>query len=172
MKNYMSLFLLCFALAAVAQDDAKPLKRPDNISVSNFDDFKNTSFDVLEQSAKLKQDVTTIDTEIKNYSGVLSTLSVDKLKKDYNALRDINKVSKSLTEKIGELDNQGKDLLNSAKTVTPKTKSFGATSNTNKSVKGLETARKNLDGVGTLLQTDSKLLLEELKKRGEAVEEF
>jgi seryl-tRNA synthetase len=175
MKKYIRtvLVMVCAALSlnAMAQEE-KALKRPDNISVSNFDDFKNNAFDILEQSSKLKQDVTTLDTEIKNYAGVMSTLSAEKLKKDYNALRDMKRTSQTLTEKISELDNQGKDLLSSAKDVSPKTKSMGATSNTNKSVKGLDSAKKNLNAVATLLQTNSKLIVDELKKKGESVEEF
>jgi hypothetical protein len=51
------------------------------------------------------------------------------------------------------------------------TKSPQATGNTNKSVKVLDTSKKNLDVVATLITDNTKLLADELKKRGEAVED-
>jgi len=174
MKKYFYRFFILVGIALpgllFAQEDAKA-KRPENIGVSDFDSFKNSSFDILDESAKLKTDATRIDSEVKNYAATISTVTLDKLKTDYKALRGIGKSSKALTAKISDLDNQGKELLASAKNVSPRTKSPAATSNTNKSVKGLDTSRKNLDAVATLVQDNTKLLAEELKKRGEAVEE-
>ncbi len=174
MKKYFhSLFILVAIVLPgllVAQDDAKA-KRPDNIGVSDFDSFKNTSFDILDESTSLKTDATRIDSEVKNYAATISTVTLDKLKTDFKALKGIGESSKALTTKIGDLDNQGKELLTSAKNVTPKTKSPQASGITNKSVKGLESARKNLDVVTTLVQDNTKLLAAELKNRGEAVED-
>lgn len=152
-----------------AQDQAP--KRPENIGVSDFDSFKNSSFDILDESAKLKTDATKVDEDIKAYASSLSNASLDKLKNDYAALRGISKSSKELSGKIGSLDAQGKALLSSAKDVSPRTKSPLATKNTNSSIKGLDASRKNLEVVGNLVSTNSKLLADELKRRGETVEE-
>ena len=172
-KYFYPMFILVVAALPGllnAQDDANA-KRPENIGVSDFDSFKNNSFDIMDESTKLKTDATRIDSEVKNYAATISTVTLDKLKTDYNALRGIGKSSKALSAKIGDLDSQGKNLLASAKNVSPRTKSPAATNNTNKSIKGLETSRKNLDAVTTLVQENTKLLSEELKKRGEVVEE-
>ena len=63
MKKLISVFILLglftSSLVVNAQD------RPKNIGVSDFDNFKNSSFDVQEESASLKEDVTQIDNEIK-----------------------------------------------------------------------------------------------------------
>ena len=127
--SYFSLlFLICltFAGSLNAQDDKKPPKRPDNISVSNFDDFKNSSFDIMDNAIKLKQNVGTIDNEVKKYSGILNTVSLDKIRKDLSALRGIQKESSTLSDKIGQLDDQSKELLSGASSVTPKMKSLSA----------------------------------------------
>lgn len=171
MKKYFFLLLTwVFFVPAFAQDDKAP-KRPDNIGVSNFDTFKNTAFDILDESTKLKTDATRIDSEVKNYAAALSGVTLDRLKTDFKALKGIGESSKALTAKIGDLDNQAKELLESAKNVSPKIKSPQATSNTNKSIKGLDSSKKNLESVATLVQDNTKLLAEELKKRGEVVEE-
>lgn len=172
MKKYFYLLVALVALFPVtvsAQEEAP--KRPENIGVSDFDSFKNNSFDILDESASLKKDATRIDGEVKNYAATMSSVTLDKLKTDYKALKGIAESSKALTTKIGDLDNQGKDMLANAKNVTPKLKSPQATKNTNSSIKGLDASKKNLDAVSTLVQNNTKLLAEELKKRGEVVEE-
>lgn len=174
MKKFI-YFLFVLAVVAApqftqAQDDKAP-KRPENIGVSDFDTFKNSSFDIYDESGKLKTEATRLDTDVKSYSAGLAAVSVDKLKADLKAIKTVGRSSKELTEKIGSLDEQGKQLLSNAKNVTPKMKSPQATSNTNKSIKGLDASKKNLEAVGTLVSTNTKLLTDELKKRGETVEE-
>ena len=175
MKKYIHylFFLAAIVLPGLsfAQDSEKAPKRPENIGVSDFDSFKNSSFDILDESTSLKTDATRIDSEVKNYAATISTVTLDKLKTDFKALKGIGESSKALTAKIGDLDNKGKELLSSAKNVSPKTKSPQATSITNKSVKGLDASKKNLDAVATLVTDNTKLLADELKKRGEAVED-
>jgi hypothetical protein len=169
MKKFTLFLLMLFATAAFAQE---PVKRPENIGIGDFDSFKNTSFDSQDESLNMNKDVNKLDQEIKGYAGVLSTISVPKLKADLEALRGIHRSQKALREKLGSLDEQGKALVGKAKEVTPKLKVPQATGNTNKSIKALEATRKNLDGVSGLITSNSKLLIEELKKRGEAVEVF
>lgn len=178
MKKFITLLtgFLLLSMAVLAQDQEKEEKeapkRPDNIGVSDFDSFKNTAFDSQDQSLKLKENTEKIDKEIKGYSGVLSTLSGPKLRDDLNALIAINKSQKELRQQLGTLDEKGKSLLGSAKDISPKLKAPAATNNTKKSVSALDKTRKNLDGISGLLLTDSKILIDELKKRGEKVEVF
>jgi Skp family chaperone for outer membrane proteins len=169
MKKFTLFLLTLFATAAFAQD---PVKRPENVGIGDFDTFKNTSFDSQDESIDLNKNANKLDQEIKGYAGVLSTISVPKLKADLAALREIHQSQKALRQKLGSLDEQGKTLVSKAKEVTPKLKVPQATGNTNKSIKALEATRKNLDGVTGLITSNSKLLIDELKKRGETVEVF
>jgi hypothetical protein len=172
MKKNTLLLLALFAfvsLQVLAQD---PVKRPENIGIGDFDSFKNTSFDSQDEAIDLNKSANKLDQEIKAYAGVLSTISGPKLKEDLEALRVIHKSQKALREKLGTLDEQGKALVSKAKEVTPKLKVPQATGSTNKSVKALEATRKNLDGVSGLVTSNSKLLIDELKKRGETVQVF
>lgn len=169
MKKLTLLLLTLFVTAAFAQD---PVKRPENIGIGDFDTFKNTSFDSQDESISMNKNVNKLDQEIKGYAGVLSTISIPKLKADLEALRGIHKSQKALREKLSSLDEQGKTLVSKAKEVTPKLKVPQATGNTNKAIKALDATRKNLDGVSGLVTSNSKLLIDELKKRGETVEVF
>lgn len=171
-KTLPFLLLTCLSTMAFvsnAQEEKTP-ERPQDIGVGDFDTFKNTSFDIVTASDNLKKDVNQVDKEVKSYSGVLNTVAPEKLKANLKALRGFSKETEVLKEKISELDNQGKELLTNAKNVTPKMKSLDATSNTKKSVKGLDFAKGNLNSINTLLQEDIKLLSDELKARGEPIE--
>jgi uncharacterized protein (DUF3084 family) len=172
MKKYFYSLLILVALLPVtvlAQDDAP--KRPENMGVSDFDVFKNNSFDILDESAKLKTDATRLDTDVKSYSAGMAAVSVEKLKADYKAFRGIGKSSKELSTRITDLNGQSKALLDQAKSLKPMTKSPQASGNTNKSVKGLDASKKNLEAVAGLVDGNVKILADELKKRGETIEE-
>jgi hypothetical protein len=169
MKKIIGLFVCFFALSGISNAQTEvPPKRPDNIGVSDFDGFKNNAFDILDESTRLRTDATRIDNEVKG--GVLASMTVDKIRQDIKALRGISESSQALTQKIGDLDEQGKSLLANAKNVNPKTKAPAASSNTNKSIKGLEAARKNLDATASLVKANTDLLVNELKSRGERVD--
>lgn len=170
-KILLAVLMLTLALSAVTQAQDAPPNRPENMGVSDFDTFKNNSFDILDESTKLKTEATRIDTDVKSYSAGLASVSVDKLKADLKAIRQVGRSSKELSTRIGSLDEQGKELLASAKSVKPMTKSPAATNNTNKSIKGLDVSRKNLNEVTELVSTNTKFLTDELIKRGETVEE-
>jgi len=168
MKSILTLLLFVSLVATSFGQE----KRPDNIGVGNYDEFKNNSFDINGQSHKANQDLLTLDKEIKGYAGIINTLDAQKLTKDYNAILGLNKFSKEIAGKISQLDDQGKQMIDGAKDVSPKMKSISAANNTNKSIKALEASRKNLTSMSVLLKEDANLLLTELKKRGEPVEEF
>ncbi len=169
MKKTISLLLCCFLVQMVNAQEQPP-RRPDNIGVSDFDSFKNNAFDIVDESTRLKNDVTRIDNEIKNAGSVLTSFSVDKIRQDIRALRGIRQSSEVLADRIGKLDEEGKTLLNNAKNVNPRTKAPAATSNTNRSIQGLDYARKNLKAVADLAEANTKKLTDELKLRGEDIE--
>ena len=171
MKKYvLFLFVLIMIIpfASIAQDD--DVKRPKNIGVGDYDVFKNNSFDIKDESSSLYTSVSQLDKEIKNYSGIINTIGIEKLKTNLKALRESKDAVKVLTAKISDLDTQAKSLLEGAKKVKPVTKSPQATKNTNKSIKGLKLAKNDLSAVSNLLEEDIKLITDELKERGEPIE--
>ncbi len=162
------IFVAAGLLMAVAQE--QPPKRPDNIGISDFDSFKNNAFDILDESIRLMTDASRIEQEIKNAGSVLTHLSVDKIRQDIRALRGIRQSSENLSQKIAQLDEEGKTLLSNAKNVNPRLKAPAATSNTNRSLQGLDHARKNLQATADLVENNTKKLIDELKSRGEEIE--
>ncbi len=162
------LMSILFVFPLIAQE--KTVSRPEDIGESEFDNFKNSSFNVMEESAKLKRDLTHIDNEIKSYGGVLSEVATDKLKGHYQALTGVKKEVEAVNSNIAELDDKGKDMVANASKVTPKMKSLKATANTKKSVEGLEVAKGNMAAIADMLKTDTQLIAEELKARGEPIE--
>jgi hypothetical protein len=164
--------LLCFILIsgfAFAQDEKKEvITRPADIKVSEYDNFKNTSFDTYDQSTKLKDNLTVIDKDVKNYAGAWKSVLTPKLTDDLKALLAIKNSGEALQSEIAGLDNQAKDLLSNAKKAG--LKAPAATKNTNNSVSILNKSKENLTYILDLTQTDLKLIKDELKARGEPVE--
>ena len=171
MKRFILLLttMTLLVVSSVSAQD-KTVQRPSDIGESEFDNFKNNSFNVLEESTKLKRDLTHVDDEIKSYGGVLSEVATDKLKGHYQALTGIKKETESVKSNLAELDDKGKDMVANASKVTPKMKSIKATANTKKSVEGLDVAKGNLKAITDMLAEDTKLIAEELKSRGEPIE--
>lgn len=159
---------LMVVVPGFAQD--KQVSRPADIGESEFDDFKNSSFNVMDESSKLKRDLTHIDNEIKEYSGVMSTVATDKIKGHYQALTGIRGEVEKVNSNIAQLDEKGKDVVANASKVTPKLKSVKATANTKKSIEGLDVAKGNMKSIAEMLQKDTQLLAAELKSRGEPIE--
>ena len=80
MKNLTILLIFGIIITPIILMGQDEIKRPKNIGVSDFDSFKNTSFDIREESATLSENVGVIDNEIKNYAGIINTIGVEKLK--------------------------------------------------------------------------------------------
>jgi hypothetical protein len=171
MKSCLTfLFFLLFIAFVNGQD--KPPKNPDNVGVAEFDTFKNNSFEIMNQSIRADSDIMRIDNEVKTYAGVMSQVNKDKLTKNYKAIMELNKYRKTLVTRVGELDDQGKAVLSSAKSFSPKTKSLTAVSNTNKALKALDLSRKHLTNSAVLMKSNAEILSKELATRGEKVEPF
>ena len=86
---------------------------------------------------------------------------------DY-VLFDIKHMDDKKHKELTSVSN--KIVLENAKNIKPRTKSPAATNNTKKSTKGLSIAKDNIKGVTGLLETDIKLITDELKSRGEPIE--
>ena len=58
-RFYLLLFYLVLVFPVLAQEEEQ-LKRPADIKVTEYDEFKNTSFDTYDESLKLKKNMTVI----------------------------------------------------------------------------------------------------------------
>ena len=181
MKKSFTLYILLGVFLSLgvlqAQDDEdkkkkkeKEVERPKDSGVADYDNFKNNSFDVLDESKSLLENVTHIDNEIKGYSGVMNTIGKEKLMKNLSAIKDSKSTVETLLKKIGELSKTGQELLTNVKSVSPKTKSLSASKNTKTSNSGLDTSKGHLKDIIHLLVADLKLITDELKSRGEVIE--
>jgi len=170
MKKAAIIFSLMLMMLAPAFVFGQDMNRPKDMGNSDFDDFKNSSFDIYDESFKLKQNVDHINKEVTEYSGIINTVGIDKLKNHYKALTETHSAIQELSQNIGELDEQSADMVSNAKDVSPKMKSLTATKNTNNSVKALGVAKDNLNAVRSTVESDIKLIKDELSARGEPIE--
>jgi hypothetical protein len=164
-KHLLLILLSVISSYVLAQD---PPARPSDIKVAEYDAFKNNSFDLLTESTKLKDNVTAVDKDVKNYAGVIKTVEKGTLFKDLKSLKNIKDSGASLTKKVADIDNQSKDLLANAKKAG--LKAPAATKNTKTSVTALDNAKGHLSSIKDLAESDIKLIQDELKSRGEPIE--
>jgi hypothetical protein len=168
MKNTKHLLLILVSLISsfvLAQD---PPQRPSDIKVAEYDAFKNNAFDLLNESTKLKDNLSTVDKDVKNYAGVIKTVEKGTLFKDLKSLKNIKESGESLSKKIADIDDKSKDLLANAKKAG--LKAPAATKNTKTSVTALDNAKGHLGSIKDLVTSDVKLIQDELKSRGEPIE--
>ncbi len=129
-KLFLFLVVVCAAIAVSAQEEGgkdkeKVLEKPKDINIQEFDDFKNSSFNIYEKSLHYKK-----------MSEGEEGLKVE----------DVTE-AKKLKEDVVTLNKKADEVLEKAKNVKPKTKSPAAVKNTQKSVEALKEATKNLDTV-------------------------
>jgi hypothetical protein len=171
-RYLLSLAFVMFTFLAFAQSEENKeeevVTRPSDIKVADYDEFKNTSFDTYDESLKLKRNMTTLDTDIKGYAGVMKSVLTPKLLADLKAMVAVNDASAALKTKIASLDDKGKELAANAKKAGLKAPS--ATKNTNSSVSALGKSKNHIESITAMLATDMKLVKDELKARGEPVE--
>ncbi|MBI9069346.1 MAG: hypothetical protein JEZ09_18760 [Salinivirgaceae bacterium] len=123
-KIVLFSLLACFAFVLQAQEDEK-LEKPKDIKVAEFDDFKNSAFNIYEKSEHYKQ-----MSDGEEGLNAEDVIGAKKLKND-----------------LVTLNEKAEDLLKKAKSLTPKTKSPAAVKNTNSSIKALDKAKENMDYV-------------------------
>lgn len=122
-KFVVLLFASLFSWVLYAQEETKQmLEKPKDISILEFDDFKNSSFNIYEKSVHYKK-MADGDEGLK--------------------AEDVTE-AKKLKDDVATLSKKADDLIEKAKNVKPKTKSPAAIKNTKKSVDALNAAKDNL----------------------------
>ncbi len=159
----MALFIF-FSVNIKAQtlDSYGDMKRPANIGVSDFDNFKNSCFDIYFNSHKLDKELKDIETNLTKYAADKSNIDFNSLREDIKSLKAINESTKELTAELKALDDKSETMAKNAKNIKPKTKAPKAVKNTNSSIKALNDAKSTLKSVGenqtTLLKQATELL--------------
>lgn len=139
-------FLFVNTLSAQNDDDKYgDLERPDNIGVSDFDNFKNSSFDVYYNVGKLDVNLAKVEENLIVYKKDKANMDVNSLKSDVKSLNEINEAFPKLQGELKQLKGQGETMVKNAKNVKPKMKAPKAAKNTKKSVTALDKANAILD---------------------------
>ncbi len=149
-------------LTAQTLDSYGEIKRPANIGNSDYDGFKNSSFDVYYNAHKLDKNLQKIETNMVKYAADKDNIDFKSLREDIKALKNTKNSMKDLSSKLKTLDNKSAAMVKGAKSFKPKMKAPKAIKNTNKSVDALKDAKATLKSVGenqvTLLKTAQELL--------------
>jgi hypothetical protein len=165
---YFLVAIICLFMTglnqAVAQSDDKygDLERPENIGDSEFDNFKNSCFDIYFNVGKLDENLKKVETNLVAYQKDKSNIDFTSLKSDIKALNEINESLTKLQSETTSLKGKSEQMVKNAKNFTPKLKAPKAVSNTNKSVTALDKANERtlvlVDNQKRALATAKELL--------------
>jgi hypothetical protein len=149
---------------AVAQsvDKYGDLERPNDLGNADFDNFKNSSFDIYFNVGKLDENLKKVETNLVEYKKDKSNINVVSLKNDIVSLNNIGASLIKLQTETADLKGKSEKMIKDAKNFTPKLKAPKAVSNTNKSVTALDKANDKtkvlIDNQKLALATAKELL--------------
>jgi hypothetical protein len=158
-----SFFVIGFNQANAQRDDKYgDLERPDNVGDGEFDNFKNSCFDIYFNVGKLDENLKKVETNLVNYQKDKSNINVMSLKNDIVSLNDIGASLIKLQGETTTLKGKSEKMVKDAKNFSPKLKAPKAISNTNKSVTALDQANERtkvlIDNQKTALAVAKELL--------------
>jgi hypothetical protein len=182
MKNFRSLKQILFlfpvflilaspVLSQSTSEEAKKLQRPKDSGVQDYDDFKNSSFNLLQELLKTDQNYATIKTDINGYAEGSRAVTVNNVNSDYGRLKKLKKSTEVMDDKVKSLSSEGEELLKNAAKVKPATKVKAVTSNTKKSVQAVDYSKSMMNEITAQVSTDMETLSEKLAELGEEIDE-
>ncbi|RLD75657.1 MAG: hypothetical protein DRJ10_14875 [Bacteroidetes bacterium] len=164
----LAIFVLSFLminsmnLTAQELDSYGEMERPKNVGNSDFDNFKNSSFDIYFNAHKLDKELKKIDENLVKYAADKENIDFESLRADIKALNKSKESAKELSTDLKALDDKSKAMVADAKNFKPRTKAPKAIKNTDKSIKALDDAKATLKTVSEnqvmMLKTATELL--------------
>ncbi len=167
----LSLFLSAPLFGQSTSEEAKKLQRPKDSGITDYDEFKNSSFNLLQELLKTDDNYAKIKTDINGYAEGTRDATVANIKGDYGKLKKLKKSTEVMDDKVKSLSSEGEELLKNASRVKPVTKVKAATSNTKKSIKAVDYSKSMMSEITTEVTEDMEMLSGKLADLGEEIEE-
>jgi hypothetical protein len=161
---FLLFFTVVFVFGQTTKEEAKKLARPADCGVSQYDDFKNSSFNLLSELLKTDTNYEKIKVDISGYVEGEKEVTIDGVKGDISRLKSLKGSLESMDERVASLTTDGNDLLENATKVKPVTKVKAATDNTKESLKAVDLSKKMIDEISGQVEEDIKSLTELLPK--------
>jgi len=168
------VFVFSLTLTAngqTAREEAKKLQRPKDSGISDYDAFKNASFNLLGEVKKTDLNYEKVKTDIDGYLTGGKEATVDGAKSDINRMKALLKSIQNMDDRVKKLIAEGNDLMQNAKDVKPITKAKAASSNTKKSLKAVDVSKDLMKEMTVGLTGDLGKLAEKVVDLGGSVDE-
>jgi len=147
---YLLFAVLSFILLGLTQVNAQKddkygdLERPENLGNADFDNFKNSAFDIYFNVGKLDENLKKVETNLVEYKKDVNNINITSLKSDIKSLNEINESLVKLQKETADLKDKSESMVKEAKNFKPAMKAPKAVNNTNKSVTALDQANDRL----------------------------
>ncbi len=150
------------AVGQSTSEEAKMLKNPKDCGVSQYDDFKNSSFSLLSELLKTDANYGGLKADIAGFKSGEKEITIDAVKGDISKFKKLKKSLETMDEKVVTLTSEGNDLLKEATNVKPVTKVKAATDNTKESLKAVDYSKKMIGELTGQVSSDIEYLSEQL----------
>jgi len=179
-KGSFSIFCLCLIIAFIpfnfisgqtAREEAQKLERPKDCGVSRYDDFKNSSFNLLADILKTDLNYEKLKIDIGGYLSGGKDTTVSGVNTDVNKLKAILKAVKAMDDRVKKLVADGNELLQNAADIKPVTAANQASSNPKTSMKAVELSDKLMHEITNTVSRDIEVLVKKITDLGGTVEE-
>ena len=154
-----------------AREEANKLQRPKDCGISDYDSFKNASFNLLGEVKKTDVNYANVKKDIDGYLTGGKEATVDGVKSDINRMKAILKSIQDMDDRVKRLTEEGNDLLQNAKDVRPVTKVKAATDNTKDSIKAVDVSKDLMKELTETITGDLDKLVEKVTELGGTVED-
>ena len=111
MKSLLSVLVILMLSAAIAvgqttAEEAKKLKNPKDCGVSQYDDFKNSSFKLLSELLKTNTNYEGLKADIAGFKSGEKAITLDAVKGDISKFKKLKKSLETMDEKVVALDRK------------------------------------------------------------------
>ena len=167
----LMMFLAAPVLSQSTKEEAKKLQRPKDSGIKDYDEFKNSSFNLLQELLRTDENYEKIKVDVDGYASGKRDAIVSNLKGDYGRLKQLQKSTKVMDDRVKSLSSEGEELLKNASKVKPVTKVKAATSNTKKSIQAVDHSKTMMTEISSNVTTDMKTISDKLAEMGEKIDE-
>ena len=168
----VTLFSLVFvASGQTARVNALKFQRPKDCGLHDYDEFKNSSFDLLGEALKADINYEKLNADIQDNLSGEKEFNDSIANADISKLKAVLKSTQLMNDRVKKLTSDGNKLLQNASENQPATTAKQATSNTKNSMKAVNASKDLLSELTGKVTKDIEALAKRIAEKGGTVRE-
>ena len=168
----VTAFSLVFvASGQTARIYALKFQRPKDCGLHDYDEFKNSSFDLLGEAIKTDINYEKLNADIQGNLSGEKEFNDSIANADISKLKTVLKLTQLMNDRVKKLTSGGNKLHENSSEIKPATTAKQATSNTKNSMKAVSASMDLLNELTAKVTEDIEALAKRIAKKGGTVRE-